>query len=266
LEVSDETQGLRFHGDATDALTATKLARASLYWLQQRFQRALPMSKEAAAEYQRRGNVIKYFEATEVVALILHRMGDVGAACNTYRNLFAVADDLENSEMKARTAKALGVACRDVGEFGEASKYLLIALQLYNAMDKPAMALRMRWTIARTTLAAGNISGAISQLQQVIDAFENQEMKQDAHDAKVDLAEAYFLTDKIDEAETMLNDAVAYYRSQDIITAALPAVSFLKECAARKRLSRERFAHVRKFLDDLKRDRVIAFTPPADVD
>src|SRR6266542_4153901 len=112
-------------------LARVALARATLFWEQQHYDEALRFARTAAAQFAERRAMEAYLDAKEWEAMILHRQGDVAAACQTYENVFTTADTIGDPEMKARAARNLAVACGDRGDTASAMNYLLIALQIY---------------------------------------------------------------------------------------------------------------------------------------
>src|SRR5207253_5621106 len=91
--------------EASTRLAAIKLARAIMFLWQRLYDRALPLAREAVDDYHESGQELQEFEAKQVEATVLHRLGDVDAAVAAYRVTLDIADRLDDPEMKARAAK-----------------------------------------------------------------------------------------------------------------------------------------------------------------
>lgn len=184
--------------DPGTQLAVVDLARAGLLWEQECYDDALRFCRSAADRFSKRREMDRYIEASEVEAAILHRMGDVHAASETYTKVFELADAIPDPEMKARAARNLAVVHRDRGDMGSASKYLLIALQLYETMGHRAMVAQTRWCIASISLIAGNAADAAQRLPTLISNLTELGMAADAARAQLDLAEALLVLDRSD--------------------------------------------------------------------
>lgn len=250
--------------DGEPQLATVDLCRAILLWEQQRYDEALPLARAAARRFSNRRETRNYFEAKEVEALILHRQGDVAAACETYEQMFTYADELGDTEMKARSARNLGVAYRDRAEIGLASRYMLIALRLYEQLDQRAIVVLMRGLIARLALTAGNASEAVRRLPPLIDEMRRLGLRADASRAQLDLAEALLILGRLEEVEAVCSGLAAFFREAEMLTGALTAVAYLKETAAMRRLTTSHIEHVRAYIAQLERAPDLPFLRPSD--
>ena len=236
--------------------------RAILLWEQQRYGEALPYARSAAVTFSNRRETQRYFEAKEVEALILHRQGDVAAACETYQQMFMYADELGDDEMKARSARNLGIAYRDRAEVGLASRYMLIALRLYEQLDQHAIVLLMRGLLARLALTAGNASEAAHKLPELIDEMRSLGMRTDAARAQLDLAEAFLILGRLKEVEEVCSGLAAFFREAQMLTGALTAAAYCKEAAAMRRLTMTHIERVRAYFAQLERAPRLSLRPP----
>jgi len=243
-------------------VASVDLGRALILWEQQRYDEALSFARSAGRQFEDRRDVGKYFNAKEVEATILHRMGDVAAACETYRTAFDLADLIGDAEMKARAARNLGVASRDRGDVGTASKFLLIALQLYASLRQPVASAQTQWAIARLALAGGNALDASRRLAAITGEFTRLGMAADAARSQLDLAEALLMLGRFDEVQSVCGALVSYFRQARMITGALTAAAFLKEAASSGTLTRNHIDHVRTYLTQLERRPELPFPPP----
>jgi tetratricopeptide (TPR) repeat protein len=229
---------------------------------QQRYDEALPFVRTAAAQFEQRRAADAYLDAKEWEAMILHRLGDVNAARETYERVFAFADTIGNADMKARAARNLAVACADRGDTGRAMDYLLIALQIYEALDQRAMVVHTRWSIASVSLRAGNAVLAADRLPEIVADLVDIGMSGDAARAQLDLAEAFLVLERLDEAREVCVALFSFFRNANMLSGALTAAAFLQEQAQRRTLTRGHIAWVREYLGRIERSRDLSFPPP----
>lgn len=91
-------------------------------------------------------------------------------------------------------------------------------------------------------------------------------MVSDANLAELHRAEALLMLGRVDEVESTCAALVAYFRHANMVTGALTAVAFLKEAAAKRRITRQQIEHVRKYVEKLDSIPHLAFTPPPEDD
>ncbi|HUP59614.1 MAG TPA: hypothetical protein VNA69_04255 [Thermoanaerobaculia bacterium] len=249
--------------DPAISLAAVALGRAAMLWEQQRWQEALGFARTAAQTYAERRDTKRYFEAREWEAMILHRLGDVPAARDTYRKTYDFADSIGDAEMKARAAEKLAIAYRDTGDMAMASSYLSIALQLFGALDQPALVLITRWSIARLALAGGNAGEAARRLPALVTQFEKLGMAVQAAHAQLDLAEAHLVLGRFDEAHAACSALIQFFRHARMLTGALTAAAYLDEAAGKRTLTAQKIGSVRDYLTALERTPDLPFRAPA---
>lgn len=243
-------------------LAVVDLCRALLHFEREHYDDGLHHVRAAAAVFEKTRETARYFEAKEIEAIILHYKGDVATARATYQTAFELADSLGDADMKARSARNLGVAYRDAGDIASASKYFIVALQLYEAMDKRAMVVHTRWSIARLALAAGNAAEAALRLPPLATQLAALGMTNDAARAQLDVVEAQLILGHHAEVEATCGELFAFFRQAKLLTGAMTAAAYLGECAAQRKLTRGHIEHVRKYLNHLERAPGLVFAPP----
>jgi tetratricopeptide (TPR) repeat protein len=253
----------RLPTDATH-LGRVFLARAVMFFEQQKYEEALPLARQAAERFRMYGLLSSYLDAKELEAVTLYRMGDTRATFDVYQRIYDTADVLGEVEKKARAARNLAVAHADRGEISTASTYLQLALQIYAGLGQPAMVAHTRWSIAWLALLAGDARAAAEQLPAVVNDLSAFGMAGDAARAQLDLAEALIVLERFDEVRDICAALVSYFRRANMLTGAVTAAAFLKEAAAKRRIVREDVKHVRRYLDALNRQPDLVFIPPSD--
>jgi tetratricopeptide (TPR) repeat protein len=205
---------------------------------------------------------VRNFEAKEVEAIIIHKMGDVAGACAIYEKAFKLADMIGNADMKARAARNLGISSREAGNFSRAGEYLFLSLQMYEALGSRAMVVYSRWSIATLSLAAGHVSDAAERLPAIVQAFDVLGIVADSARAQLDLAEALLILKQFDAVTSTCTRLLEYFNRAEMKTGAMMAAAYLKEAAAARRLTRRDIEAVRKYLSDVERKPDLIFVPP----
>jgi tetratricopeptide (TPR) repeat protein len=245
-------------------LATVTLCRAIVRWQQERYGEALQLAQSAAQRFISRRDDTRYFEALECEAIIRHDLGEVHSVREILTRTFELAETLGDPEMKARAAKNLAAAHRDAGDIGSASKFFLIALQLYEGLGQRAMVVHTRWSIAKLALVAGNAHDAAEQLPRIVTDLKQLGMLKNAADAQLDLAEALLLLERFGDVEVLAMQLIDHYRGAKMLTGALTAMVFLRE-ATRNRTAKPRdIEHVRRYLEAVERAPTLPFAPPPD--
>ncbi len=218
----------------TPGVSSVSLGRAGVLWQLQRYDDALQEVQKAARGFLSYGDNARYLDAKQVEAVILHRQGNLGAACATYESMYEAAENMNDPELLARAARNLGVTATERGDLGTACKYLIIALQAYEALDQHAMVLQIRWRIGVLTLTAGNFKEAVRRLRQADAEFEAAGMMSMAAWAKLDLAEALLMTGETEEVKILCESLLTHFHAVDMLSIDI----YLRDCYARRTVAR----------------------------
>lgn len=234
--------------DAEPYLAALDLGRALLLREEEKFDEARVLAHSAAQRYANHHETLHSFEAREVEAMMLFMQGNIDAARVTFQAAFDLADQIGDIEMKARSSANLGLVSRQSGDIASASKYFLIALEIYEGLGLRSKVVHTRWAIATIALVTGNFSDAAEQLTDVIEELTTFGMMDDVAHAKLDLAEALLLLGRFDEVYTTCNALVAFFQEAKKLRGALRAAAYLKEALANRVLTWQHIQHVRGYL------------------
>jgi tetratricopeptide (TPR) repeat protein len=245
-------------------LAMVALGRAIVLWKQERYHEALGQAGVAVQMYGNAGDERGAFDAMQVEAVILQRMGDTATACRAYERLFDLAETLDDAEMTGRAAQNLAAAYLERGDIGSSNKFYLLALQTYESLEMTARAARSRWGLGRVALVAGNFAEAARKLGLSSDELDALGMKTDVYLVKLDLAEALLMLGRFDEVVSVAETLQMLFREANMLTGALTAAAFLHEAAAARRLTRPQVQTVRRYLADLEREPTLAFARPPD--
>jgi hypothetical protein len=164
--------------------------------------------------------------------------------------------------MRARIENNLANAYLDLGEIGSASEHFIVALQLYESLGMEVGARRARWSIGVVALVSGNPAEAARRLTIAKQECETHGMSGDAALVTLDLAEAFLLLGRPEDARLLASQVFEHARASGMIPAALTAVAFLRETAKAGRLTPDVVRHVRGFLRRLDAAPFLIFEPP----
>jgi tetratricopeptide (TPR) repeat protein len=248
--------------DPGTGMAEVKLTRAILFKNRHRFSDGLPLANEAAEEYQRRGDRHKYAGAIEVAASILYAAGDYASALKVFRACLQAGDELHDDDIRARALHNVGLVHRRMGDLGNAAKYLLDALHIWEGLGMKVVVAHCRWSIGLVALARADFEHAEKVLRAAIAALREVGAERVAADAKLDLAEALLMLGRPQEIETLCSEAEAYYARAGVMTGRLEAARFLRNAAANQMLGREDIQHVRMFLAESRETPDMPFASP----
>jgi tetratricopeptide (TPR) repeat protein len=248
--------------DPGTGLAEVKLTRAFLYYRLGRSSESLPLAQSAADEYERRRDMRKYAEAIETAASLLYMMGEYPPALKMYLRNLEAADELRDTEMRARILHNVSLVYRRVGDLDNAGKYLFDALHIWEGLGMKAAVARGRWSIGILALASADFAAAENVLRAAIDALREVGAEALAADAKVDLAEALLMLGRPQEIETLCREVEECYARLGLSRGRLSAAGFLRNAAADQILRREDIQHVRTYLEQ-SRERSDTHFPPA---
>ena len=252
--------------DCETQLATVDLCRAALLWEQSRCEEGLRFARAAATVFSQRRDTVRYFDAREWEAIILHRMGHASAARETLHQAYDLAETNGDAQMKARTAKNLGIHYRDCGDMGAASQYFSIALQLFETLGEKTLVTHTRWSILRLALQAGNATEPAKHLPAIIAQLEAAGMVAHAARARLDLAEALLLLERFAEVHSTCVGLTEFFRAAKMLTGALTAAAYLKEASAGKRITSRHIECVRNYLHELDRSPDLPFAPPPEIE
>lgn len=264
LEALDRAREAYERAGSGHELGVVDAARAVLLFESERYVEALEYANRAKETFVGYGQDQRVLQACQIEAGILQKMGDTVAARAALHRLLAAAEDVEDLELRAITLQNLGVSYTET-DADQASKYFMLALQLYSQLGLRSELVRVRWGLAVLALTVGQHSEAEKQLRDVVKEFEAGSMRADATKARLHQAEALVQLERWDELEKVCAAVFSYYRESKLLTGALSAAAFLKEAAQRRTLTRRQVQSVQRYLKEVETKPALLFdAPPAE--
>jgi tetratricopeptide (TPR) repeat protein len=245
-------------------LAAIDFIRAAVFFDQQRYDEASVFAERAEKAHEHLGNDDGRMRALFLKANISYERGQVRSATAAFHELLAWGEALNDTYWTAAGAQGLGNCYLDNGDPATAREHLSRALQLFLRLEMDAERARTEWGLARVLLHIGRQSEAIRRLLDVSAMFERLGMATCAALTGVDAAEGLLALDRRADIVPLAERLFAVFTEAGMLTAALTAIAFLKEAAARGDLTSREVAHVRKFLLRVERHPQLLFEPPPD--
>ena len=240
-------------------LAAVDQIRATVLRISEKYDGALVCAMRAAEEFARLGDMKRFIDARIVEANVRAEAGDPQSARAILEPIYQSLDEEAEPETKGTIANNLGHYSMDIGDVGEASRYFLSALQLWDSLDSPAQGVLTRRNIAYLALVAGNPSEALRRLTAALTAAERLGLRKDAELMRLDIAEAYLATDEYEGAALICQHLVSSFTAAGMSVAARTAAAHLQEAAKRRSLSIAKIRHVRHFLRRLEEQPQLVF-------
>ena len=141
----------------------------------------------------------------------------------------------------------------------------LLALQharaLLEALDMPAEQTRTNWVLARVLLSIGQYANAISALRSIRAQFLSRGMSEEAALVGLDLIDASIATEQRDRAIALTEQVIAEFTAAGLNERAMTALSYLHDLVPTAAEPRRIVAHVRLYLEELRREPTRLFLP-----
>jgi tetratricopeptide (TPR) repeat protein len=222
---------------------------------------ALREIRGAAAVFAAYRDTRRYASAREMEAAVLFRRGEYEAAASLYAELLTVAnlDDVTRARLTANTAQVLV----KIGEYERALPLFEAAEALFSTLQYESYVARIVWGKARAYRAAGDVDVAIEVLRNVWARFEERGAVAEWIRVGVELAEWLLPTGAYAEVCAICNAVHARAVEAAMALQAIEAVSYMRDAAVAERLTADRAAYVRAFLESLPSRPDATFQAPA---
>lgn len=243
-------------------LAIVNYIRATILLDLERYDEAIALARGSAHEFARLGDTIRWTHAQLIVGVIFFESSQFADARDEFARLLRVVDMLDDLTLKARVEVNLANCEIELGEFGNASIRLCVALPLFEELALATEVARTRWTIGYLALRAGNTIDAERRLRAARDEMIRLNMGGDVSKITLDLVEALLAVGNTTEVPALLNDALRFFQEAGQLSSALTAIAYLREAVAAGRLTREMVEMVRRFIERAERKPELVFAPP----
>lgn len=244
-------------------LARVDMHRAVLLSQQRRNGDALNHARAAVARLRVDEDPHLYFEAVEIEAGILLRLGDAAAARTKFEAAYAFVSSAEGDvEATARVTLNLAVSCREGSQYDDASRYFHEVIQICEATGNASMMVHAKWSLARLSLQTGNAAEAALRLPKIISEFESAGKTLDSAFARLDLVSALIALGDLQLVRGECERLAALFTRANILNGALTAIAYMKDATDKRTLTTAKVRAVREYVAALAHAPNLQFTPP----
>jgi tetratricopeptide (TPR) repeat protein len=179
----------------------------------------------------------------------------------TYEELVNLLEGTDDLHTLAGVYNNLGYVCTDLGQPSIALLALQHARALFEALDMPAEQTKTDWALARVLLSIGEYTNAINALQRIRAYFLSRGMSEEAALVGLDLIDACIATEQRDRAIALTEQVIAEFTAAGLDARAMTALSYLHDLVPTAAEPRRIVAHVRTYLERLRREPTRLFLP-----
>lgn len=225
----ERANALRVLGRYDEALAATRGARtvarqsaaadfdlaildyidATIYREIGRLDEALELIDRCRPIFEEFGESVRVIHTDVLRGATLFSAGRTAEACELFRQLLPVVQDLEDAELEATVWVNLAGAASALGNYDEASIALVHAREGWRRIGAQAASIRAEWSLANLTARRGDFESSQEKLLVIVDQFSALSMVEDFTLAALDLVEILLVSDQIDQARRVLERAAS---------------------------------------------------------
>lgn len=249
-------------GSSGHGVAAVALLRAAVFYQRHKLDVAAEHAAQAEREYAHIGDVHGRMNAVFLRGGIKYEALEFEAAAAIFQQTIDFGEEAHDPQWIAKGSYAKGNCELDLGNLGEASILFVRAFVIFRETGPASDRISTDWGLGRVVLHGGNPTGALERLRDVVAAFERIGMVSDAALASLDVADALLMLGRVEEITKVAKHAFNVLKKAGIHTGALTAMAYVKESAAKRRLSRPILKEVRSFLRRVERQPDLLFVPP----
>jgi tetratricopeptide (TPR) repeat protein len=246
-------------------LAAVELVRAAVYYQRGKLDQAARHAGNAEHEYAYLGLKEQQLNAVLLRGQIKYEAMEYTPAAAIFQQLIEYGEEAEDASWVARGSYCRAACELELGNISDAAMLFHRALVIFRETGPATERISTDWGLARVVLQGGKPGEAARRLRDVIAEFDELGMASDAALAGVDLSEALLALDRHAEIVKVATHAFRVLKKAGILTGALTALAYLKDAAAKGRLTLPALTAVRTFLRRIDREPHLVFVPPPDI-
>jgi tetratricopeptide (TPR) repeat protein len=195
-------------------------------------------AREAADLFLETGDVARYVGARRTEAIALYKERRYRDAIHVYESVHRLAEDLGGGAL-AGLLQNLALCHRELGQYDQAIKFFLLALDSFECLGQLAHIARTRWYLGRLLMTQGRYADALQQLRSVETSFREMSMIQDVALVTIDIAQVLVLTGDMANVVGLCRNACEYFAQYGLTQTegALTALALIREAASGDQLS-----------------------------
>jgi tetratricopeptide (TPR) repeat protein len=240
------------------------IVRVVVYRLFDRHGEALPFAREAARVFEAYGDRTRLASALQAEAyllLFLSRFSEALAILRSIENRFlADMDDISH----AINLGNIGFCHEQLGDTAEALASYSASAILEQEAGAVSNAVHTRYAVAMILRSSGEVAEAKRRLVKLVPEAKALGMKYLTAAVELELADILITEKDFEQAEKLCASVIDYFEREGIAQApgAMMALSFLRESAQQRRLTREAVRHVKRYIERLEQQPNLLFASP----
>lgn len=227
---------------------------------------AIAVAGRAVSRLGDTGDVQRYVSAVMVQAQAQMKSLDHAGALTVLKHTCEKFADRISAQEHALLLGNMGICQRAVRDFDAAIESYRTAAMLFEDLDIPTDATRIRANIAVVLREAGRISEAAKETYEVRAAFKRLGMASDVAISGLVLAEIALERSDYSEVESLCRESMQYYEAAGLPFGprAMTALAYVTEAARQRRLTPEAVRHVERYLRRLPSQPTLLFARPSE--
>lgn len=257
------------HADATVATVASaaidrgshSYSRALVLFKMGQLERAVLSVQSAAAVFLDYGDMRRHGHARMLEAAIFFQSGRYREARDIFLSVLKETQKSGDLDATARIFNNLANCYMEAGDFDSANTYFLQAMHLYGQVGIDNERIRVRWSLGRMLLRAGQPEDGLTRLRQAQAEFESVSQVTDAALVALDIAETLLNEGAYEAVVELTQRITSVLINAEMKPSVIQAVEYLTE-ASKKREARPALAGaIRSYLERLPDEPGIRFDP-----
>ena len=239
------------------------IVRALVYRSLEKFQDAIELSREAARTFEKYGDRQRVSSARMTEAYLLMHQSRYAEALPILRSVERASMSEFDATTRAMTLANIAICQSNTGQQAEAMSTYKVSAALFEEIGIRTESVRVRASIAVILRSEGYIVEAKRRLMELRNEVRELGMRYLAATLDLEVADFLLVEGKFESATTLCMDALEYFKSSGSTETEGPliALTFLREAAEQRRLSREVVSHVKRYIEKAEKQPRLLFAP-----
>ncbi|HVS33875.1 MAG TPA: hypothetical protein VMS98_20740 [Thermoanaerobaculia bacterium] len=240
------------------------IVRALVYRSIEKFQEAITLSRDAARVFDAYGDRQRLSSARIAEAYLLMQLSRYRDALAILRTIATGCTSDVDGFTRALTISNIALCQAELGETVEALSAYQLAELLFDEMGAAPNAARNRANIAVLLRKEGHVVEAKRRFQALAAEARELGMSYFAVTIDLELADVMLAERNFAEAERLCGNVVEYFQRSGSGETECPliALTYLREAAEQRKLSRELVRHVKRYVENAEKQPSLLFVPP----
>ena len=217
-----------------------------------RFEEAMLVLRECRRVFEKYGDSRGRLFCGISEGALLHRTEKYREACDLYRSLLPLAEEVAGTDALASIHNNLGHSAIELGDFAVAESHLSEAVRLFTGIASPLQVARAELARGRLMIRSGALDQGITHLHRVREELLRHNLVEEAGLCGLDVVEAHLTRGAPIEAEAFARQIVREFTAARLNRRAIIALRFLSEAIAARKASGTTVRHVRRFIRSLR--------------